>query len=74
MKKLYLCALNCKTWMKVPQTYKIVVDGDFQVGVGAKDLILHLIGLIGADGATYKALEFTGETIKKMPMADRYRG
>ncbi|MCQ2957427.1 MAG: 3-isopropylmalate dehydratase large subunit [Candidatus Gastranaerophilales bacterium] len=61
-----------KTWMKVPQTYKIVVEGDFQVGVGAKDLILHLIGLIGADGATYKALEFTGETIKKMPMADRF--
>ena len=61
-----------KTWMKVPQTYKIVVNGDFQVGVCAKDLILHLIGLIGADGATYKALEFTGETIRKMPMADRF--
>lgn len=61
-----------KTWMKVPPTYKIVVDGDFQLGVGAKDLILHLIGMIGADGATYKALEFHGSTIDKMPMADRF--
>ncbi len=61
-----------KTWMKVPPTFKIVVDGDFQLGVGAKDLILHLIGMIGADGATYKALEFHGSTIDKMPMADRF--
>ena len=61
-----------KTWMKVPPTYKVVVEGNFQVGVGAKDLILHLIGLIGADGATYKALEFHGSTIRKMPMCDRF--
>ena len=61
-----------KTWMKVPQTFKIVVNGEFQKGVYAKDLILHLIGLIGADGATYKALEFHGSTIKNMTMADRF--
>lgn len=61
-----------KTWMKVPQTFKIVVEGEFQKGVYAKDLILHLIGLIGADGATYKALEFHGSTIEKMTMADRF--
>jgi len=61
-----------KTWLKVPETYKIEVTGEFHEGVYAKDLILHLIGLIGADGATYKALEFTGETIRKMPMADRF--
>lgn len=61
-----------KTWMKVPQTFKIVVNGEFQKGVYAKDLILHLIGLIGADGATYKALEFHGSTIKNMSMADRF--
>ncbi len=61
-----------KTWLKVPETYKIEVNGEFQPGVYAKDLILHLIGLIGADGATYKALEFTGETIRKMPMTDRF--
>ena len=61
-----------KTWLKVPETFKIEVTGEFQEGVYAKDLILHLIGLIGADGATYKALEFTGETIRKMPMSDRF--
>ena len=61
-----------KTWMKVPQTFKIVVNGEFQKGVYAKDLILHLIGLIGADGATYKALEFQGSTIENMTMADRF--
>ncbi|MFA6988730.1 MAG: 3-isopropylmalate dehydratase large subunit, partial [Candidatus Gastranaerophilaceae bacterium] len=61
-----------KTWLKVPQTYKIEISGSFQDGVFAKDLILHLIGLIGADGATYKALEFTGETVKTMAMSDRF--
>jgi 3-isopropylmalate/(R)-2-methylmalate dehydratase large subunit len=61
-----------KTWLKVPHTFKIVVEGDFQKGVYAKDLILHLIGLIGADGATYKALEFHGSTIEKMEMSDRF--
>jgi 3-isopropylmalate/(R)-2-methylmalate dehydratase large subunit len=60
-----------KTWFRVPETYKIVVRGEFPFGVYAKDLILHLIGIIGADGATYKALEFCGETIEKMPMHDR---
>ena len=61
-----------KTWMKVPQTFKIIVNGEFQKGVYAKDLILHLIGMIGADGATYKALEFHGSTIENMTMADRF--
>lgn len=61
-----------KTWLKVPSTFKIVVEGEFQKGVYAKDLILHLIGLIGADGATYKALEFTGSAVKNMTMADRF--
>lgn len=61
-----------KTWLKVPSTFKIVVEGDFKDGVYAKDLILHLIGLIGADGATYRALEFSGSTIENMTMADRF--
>lgn len=61
-----------KTWMKVPATFKIIVNGEFKKGVYAKDLILHLIGLIGADGATYKALEFHGSTIENMSMADRF--
>ncbi len=60
-----------KTWFRIPETFKIVVKGKFPFGVYAKDLILHLIGLIGADGATYKALEFSGETVENMPMHDR---
>ncbi len=61
-----------KTWLKVPQTFKIVVNGKFKTGISAKDLMLHIIGKIGADGATYKALEFCGETIENMTMADRF--
>jgi len=61
-----------KTWLKVPSTFKVVIEGEFQKGVYAKDLILHLIGLIGADGATYKALEFTGSAVKNMSMSDRF--
>jgi len=61
-----------KTWLKVPHTFKVVVNGEFPKGVYAKDLILHLIGLIGADGATYRALEFHGSTIENMTMADRF--
>lgn len=61
-----------KTWLKVPSTFKIEVNGEFQKGVYAKDLILHLIGEIGADGATYRALEFCGSTIENMSMADRF--
>ena len=61
-----------KTWLKVPATYKVVVEGEFPKGVYAKDLILYLIGSIGADGATYKALEFTGSAVKKMSMSERF--
>lgn len=61
-----------KTWLKVPQTYKIEVKGQFKEGICSKDLMLHLIGMIGADGATYKALEFTGDTIENMTMSERF--
>ncbi|NLJ24527.1 MAG: 3-isopropylmalate dehydratase large subunit [Firmicutes bacterium] len=60
-----------KTWFRVPETIRIEVNGELPVGVYAKDLILHLVGLLGADGATYKALEFAGETIAAMPMWER---
>ncbi len=60
-----------KTWLRVPETFKIEVTGEFQPGVYSKDLILYLIGLIGADGATYKSLEFTGDTIENMSMSSR---
>ena len=61
-----------KTWLKVPATFKIEVTGKFKPGICSKDLMLHLIGLIGADGATYKALEFCGDTIENMSMSERF--
>jgi 3-isopropylmalate/(R)-2-methylmalate dehydratase large subunit len=60
-----------KTWLRVPETFKVEVSGQFQKGVYPKDLILSLIGKIGADGATYKALEFCGQTIERMSMSGR---
>lgn len=61
-----------KTWLKVPATFKVEVTGKFKEGICSKDLMLHLIGLIGADGATYKALEFSGDTIENMTMSERF--
>lgn len=61
-----------KTWLKVPATFKIEVNGKFKPGICSKDLMLHLIGMIGADGATYKALEFCGDTIENMSMSERF--
>lgn len=61
-----------KTWFKVPTSFKIEVNGEFAPNVTSKDLMLYLIGLIGADGATYRALEFCGETIRNMSMSQRF--
>jgi len=60
-----------KTWFRVPETMRILVHGSLERGVEGKDLILHLIGEIGADGATYRALEFSGQAITDMPMSQR---
>ncbi len=60
-----------KTWMKIPGTVLVNVTGEFPKGVYAKDLMLHFIGLISADGATYKALEFGGAAIDVMPHHER---
>ncbi|MDY6835232.1 MAG: 3-isopropylmalate dehydratase large subunit [Chloroflexota bacterium] len=60
-----------RTWLRVPESFNIVVTGQFANGVGAKDLILHLIGMIGADGATYKSLEFSGEVVTQMDISQR---
>ena len=58
-------------WFKVPETMKFVYHGKLRPWVGGKDLILYTIGKIGVDGALYRAMEFTGETISNLPMADR---
>lgn len=60
-----------RTWFRVPESVRIEMEGVFSQGVYAKDLALYLIGLLGADGATYKALEFGGQAVKTMVMADR---
>lgn len=58
-------------WFRVPETLRIEMGGRFRPGVGPKDLMLHLIGRIGADGATYQALEFGGEALPSLPMSGR---
>lgn len=60
-----------KSWLMVPNTFKINVNGSLKDYVTPKDLILKIIGKIGSYGATYKALEFTGETVEKMDVAGR---
>lgn len=60
-----------RTWFRVPRTFRIVVDGKFPKGVYAKDFMLYLIGMLGAEGATYKALEFVGYAIETLPMSER---
>ena len=60
-----------KIWLKVPETIRINVEGKFKPYVTPKDLILSIIGRVGADGATYKATEFTGSTIRNMSIAGR---
>jgi 3-isopropylmalate/(R)-2-methylmalate dehydratase large subunit len=58
--------------MKVPPTIKVLYHGVLQPWVGGKDLILHLIGQIGVDGALYQALEFGGEVVEELSMAGRF--
>lgn len=58
-------------WFKVPSALKIELVGKPSKYVGGKDLILHLIGLIGVDGALYRSLEFTGEGVAALSMDDR---
>ena len=58
-------------WIKVPETIKVVSDGELPENVMSKDIILRLIGDLRADGATYRALEFSGSTIENMSVASR---
>lgn len=61
-----------KAWFKVPSAIKVVVTGKPNKFVSGKDLILHLIGEIGVDGALYQSLEFTGDGIANLTMDDRF--
>lgn len=58
-------------WVKVPETIKIVIDGKMPQPVMSKDMILRIIGDLGADGATYRALEFSGSAVEEMSISSR---
>ena len=59
-------------WFKVPSAIKVTLKGKFQPYVSGKDLMLHLIGMIGVDGALYQSLEFVGEGVASLTMDDRF--
>ena len=61
-----------KAWFKVPSAIKFVLKGKKAPWTGGKDLILHIIGKIGVDGARYKSMEFTGEGVAELSMDDRF--
>jgi len=61
-----------RTWLKVPSALKFVLKGKPRGWVSGKDVILHIIGLIGVDGALYKSMEFTGEGIAHLSIDDRF--
>lgn len=61
-----------KAWFKVPSAIKVVLTGKLKPWVSGKDVILHLIGMIGVDGALYKSLEFTGDGVASLSMDDRF--
>ena len=60
------------SWFKVPAAIKVTLKGKLQPYVSGKDVILHLIGMIGVDGALYKSLEFAGEGVGELSMDDRF--
>ena len=60
-----------KAWFKVPSAIKFTLTGSLQKGVSGKDVILHIIGMIGVDGALYRSMEFTGEGLHSLSMDDR---
>lgn len=68
---LAACYATGKVWLKVPETIKFIFNGNLNKWVSGKDLILHVIGNIGVDGARYKAMEFSGPVIADLSMDDR---
>ena len=61
-----------ETWFRIPSAIKVVLTGKPRRYVGGKDLVLHLIGMIGVDGARYQSLEFTGPGVAELTMDDRF--
>jgi 3-isopropylmalate/(R)-2-methylmalate dehydratase large subunit len=69
---LAVALITGKNWFKVPDTYKIIVKGKLPAGVYSKDIILHIIDKLTANGATYRAIEFEGEVIDSLSMDARF--
>lgn len=69
-----MCAgmLTQTCWFKVPSAIKFVLHGNFKKGVCGKDLILHIIGMLGVDGCLYKSMEFVGDGVKNLNIDDRF--
>ena len=61
-----------QTWFKVPSALKFNLTGELQEDVSGKDVILHIIGMIGVDGALYKSMEFTGPGVASLSIDDRF--
>ncbi len=61
-----------QTWLRVPETIAIRLEGVFAPGVFAKDAIMHIVGLLGADGASNFAVEFMGEAVERMTQSERF--
>ena len=69
--ELAAAMLTGKVWLKVPESFRITFSGQLPAGVYAKDLVLYLIGRLGSDGASYKSLEFYGDSLEGMALADK---
>ena len=69
---LAAAAYTGKLWFKVPESMRVVCKGALPRGVYSKDLVLHLVGDIGADGATYRSVEFVGEAVAALSVEARF--
>jgi 3-isopropylmalate/(R)-2-methylmalate dehydratase large subunit len=63
--------LTGRVWLRVPETFRVSLDGALPTGVGAKDVALELLRRVGADGATYACLEFHGDAARALPLEER---
>jgi 3-isopropylmalate/(R)-2-methylmalate dehydratase large subunit len=63
--------LTGRVWLRVPETFRVILEGDLPAGVGAKDVALEVVRVLGSDGGAYLALEFGGPVAEKLPLEER---